>query len=62
LEVMAMNHKRWELFFDILCEIVDLEGLSYTEKLELVKAKAHEYGESGEIALDEFTSWGFGTE
>lgn len=49
-----MNDKKWEQFFSLLQEIMDMGG-SYQEKAAAVKSQAIENNADG--ALEEFLTW-----
>lgn len=50
-----MNEKKWEKFFYLLNDIVNMSGMSFGEKVQAVKNAAAEHGAEGNLA--EFVAW-----
>lgn len=50
-----MNTKQWEQFFALLCKIVDMPGMAFSDKAEEVIKRAK--SENCSDALEEFVSW-----
>lgn len=50
-----MSDKQWEVFFELMGKIVNMEDMSANEKITLFQRKATEYG--SETDLSEFASY-----
>lgn len=50
-----MDDERWDTFFRLLREVVNMRGMAWYEKLDTVWEQARKNG--GEVDLQEFVGW-----